>query len=181
MKITVDHLGGAYGQHDYQMRVIDGPDCAAILNFSEFEGVPHVNWIEVGAGHARQGLGAEMIRNLQARYPSVPVDFGYATADGSALIDSLDFRTERNPAYAAAIETRNRCRLLIEGFEKTYGMLKTCTAEERDRLMRTLDLWNEVSDEMDEAERIIAMEPEVLRFVVTDNGGTALSNSVMQP
>lgn len=180
MNLSVDHLGAAYGQHDYEMRVTEGEECAGVLNFSEFEGVPHVNWIQVADSHARRGIAATMIRNLQSRYPRTPIDFGYATSDGSAFIDSLAFRIEPNPAHAEAAETARRCRTLIEEFERSYERLKAASESERELMMASLDGWNEVSDALDDAERILEQEPESLRFVI-ETDDQPMSKSVMDP
>ena len=181
MNLSVDHLGASYGQHDYEMRVTEGEECAGVLSFSEFEGVPHVNWIEVAEGHARRGIAATMIRNLQSRYPRTPIDFGYATSDGSAFIDSLALRIEQNPAHVEAAETARRCRTLIEGFERSYERLKAASESERDGLMVSLEAWNEVSDALEDAERILAQQPESLRFVVIETDDQHLSELVMHP
>ncbi|NTF17665.1 hypothetical protein G6L37_04580 [Agrobacterium rubi] len=167
LKLTVDHLGMSCGQHDYEMRVTDGAMSVAVLSFCEFEGVPHVNWIQVEDGFTKRGIAGDMIRNLQARYPDTPIDFGYTTPDGTALLEGLEFRTLVNPVFETAEIAAVACRKRIAEIEAAYDRIPHLDGAEKDLLLASLKDWNEILDELEDAERILADEPKRLRFVVT--------------
>jgi hypothetical protein len=179
MELVIDHLGTAYGQHDYEMRILEEDARIAVLSFSEYRGIPHVNWIEVDDSHARRGLAATMLRNLQGRYPDVQIEFGYTTPEGTALIEGLNFRLLRNPAYAAAKEAAERSRDAISRFQSIADRLPEATEEDRLRLMGLLDGWNEASNMLDEAEEVLAREPEFFRYVDLDEATKDLSGNFM--
>jgi hypothetical protein len=179
MKLVVDHLGSAYGQHDYEMRVMDGEAVAGVLSFSEFDGTPHVNGIRVAGDSRRRGIARAMIQNLQSRYEGVPIDFGYTTADGTLMMAGLEFEEVPNLIYAAAAEERIVLSARIAGFEAAAERLKTASGAEREAIMATFEEWNEVSDALDAAEEIVAREPRFHRLVVIEDQKDELSGFVM--
>jgi hypothetical protein len=165
MELVIDHLGSAYGQNDYEMRVMDGAASAGVLSFSEFDGRPYVNGIRVEESHRHRGIASMMLRNLQRRYAGVPIDFGYTTPDGTLLLAGLSFQEVANPVYAEALERRVQLAARIEDFEASAEKLKTAVGAEREAIIATIEEWNEVSDELDDAEEIIARQPQVFRLV----------------
>lgn len=179
MKIVVDHLGSAYGQHDYEMRAMDGESVAGVLSFSEFNGTPHVNLVTVEDDHRRKGVAGSMIRNLQSRYDGVPIDFGYTTAEGTLMMAGLQFRNVPNHVYSDAEADRRALSARIAEFEAAAERLKTASASQRDAIMATIQEWNEVSYALDEAVEIVSREPRFHRLVVIEDEEAELSGLVM--
>jgi GNAT superfamily N-acetyltransferase len=181
MKLIVDHIGSAYGQHDYVMRVMDADALAGALSFSEFHGTPHVNLISVDEDHRRRGVARMMIRNLQSRYEGVPIDFGYTTVDGTLMMAGLEFRNVPNQVYSDAEAERLALSARIAAFEAAAERLRTASGAERDAIMATIEEWNEVSDALDAADEIVAREPCFHRLVVLGDEEDELSGFVMNP
>lgn len=179
MKIVVDHLGSAYGQHDYEMRAMDGESVAGVLSFSEFNGTPHVNLVTVEDDHRRKGIAGSMIRNLQSRYDGVPIDFGYTTTEGTLMMAGLQFRNVPNHVYSDAEADRRALSASIAEFEAAAERLKTASASQRDAIMATIQEWNEVSCALDEAVEIVSREPRFHRLVVIEDEEAELSGLVM--
>lgn len=179
MELVVDHLGSAYGQHDYEMRVMDGEAVAGVLSFSEFDGTPHVNGIRVEETHRLRGIARTMILNLQGRYEGIPIDFGYTTPDGTLMMAGLSFRNVSNQIYSDAEAERIVLSARIAEFEAAAERLKAASGAEREAIMTTIEKWNEVSDALDAAEEIVAREPRFHRIVVASDEEDEQSGFVM--
>lgn len=181
MELVVDHLGCAYGQHDYEMRVLDGSVPVGLLSFSEFAGRPHVNWIQVEESHIHRGIARRMIQNLQARYDGVPIDFGYTTPNGTLLVEGLRFREVPNEAYQTAQEKRLHLAARLAEYQTAADRLKTAEGKNRETILAALEDWNEVSDALETVEDILEQEPRVFRLVETDADSPEVSGFVINP
>lgn len=179
IKLVVDHLGSAYGQHDYEMRAMDGENVAGVLSFSEFNGTPHVTIVRVEDDHRRKGIARSMIRNLQSRYDGVPIDFGYTTTDGTLMMAGVQFRNVPNQIYSDAEADRTALSARIAEFEAASERLKRASVTEREAIMAMIEEWNEVSDALDKAAEIVAREPRFHRLVVIGDDGDEPSGFVM--
>jgi hypothetical protein len=165
VEIEVAHLGYSYGQHDYLIRALVAQEIAGTISFSEFDGIPHVNFIEVTEGYRRQGIALEMIRTLQRKYESVPIDFGYTTDSGTSLLQGISFIEVPNEKYSAAAERRTELQKQVEAFEAIAEMLTKADESSRSRMITQLQNWNDVLDELDQVEGVMAQEAEVYRLV----------------
>lgn len=165
MEIVLEHLGSAYGQHDYVMKaMLDGAQVGRI-EFNEYEGMPAVSWIEVDKTMRRRHVASRLVQALQMQYPTSMIAFGYSTDDGSKAISRMPWRHEINEDIQTASKLLVELRQRIEWFEMRAGELAESnpTGDVSD-----LESWNETLDMIDELERVIETQPEQFRFFDLD-------------
>lgn len=101
--------GASHGQMDMTLRMrVDGEDVGRI-DFSEFEGTPSIQMIEVPKGQRRKGYATELLRRLQEQYPDKEIDWGSLTPDGAKLRETVTFKdapTEDAPRFKELEELR---------------------------------------------------------------------------
>lgn len=92
IKLHLWHLNSHSGQNDYVVYATVDPNDTVIgkLEFSEFENVPLIKWIEVSPEYRRQGIGQKMVQRLTQEYPYHKIKWGYTTQDGMALKSKMD-------------------------------------------------------------------------------------------
>lgn len=89
-----DHLDHHHGQDDYVIYAYI-PDTKVVIGkllFSVFEGVPHINWIEVADEYKRQGIGTQLMKQLQKEFTYGKIRWGMTTPDGSELKKGIERR-----------------------------------------------------------------------------------------
>lgn len=91
---TVHHIGGTTNQHDYIVQAISRGTVVGDLSYTTFEDEVSVNYIEVY--ERGNGYGKMLLRYLQSLYPQTELNIGMTTTDGTRLIDSLTYHTEKS-------------------------------------------------------------------------------------
>lgn len=86
------------GQIDMLMQAVQGELTIGTIQYSIFEGRPHIAMIEVLEDYRRQGIATQMLRYLQDQYPNEEIVWGYLTEDGSALYQAV-VAEQPNPDY----------------------------------------------------------------------------------
>lgn len=91
------HLSGGHGQDEFALRLMRDSVTVGEISYTVYDGEVSVNMIDVYA--QRKGHGKRLLRYLQSLYPTQEINFGYTTEEGTALINSLDYSTQKSPHY----------------------------------------------------------------------------------
>lgn len=84
-----DETTGAYqGQRDGSFFATSGTETVGAIDYSDYNGVLHIQMVGVAPTHRRQGVGSTMMRELLASYPKHSIDLGMLTEEGSAFVAS---------------------------------------------------------------------------------------------
>lgn len=82
LQIRAIHRGAHHGQDDYTLEARMGDVCAGHLDYSCFQGIPKISFIEVSEGHRRRGIGTALAQALQEAYPGQEIEFGMSLKRG---------------------------------------------------------------------------------------------------
>jgi hypothetical protein len=159
------HLGYSHGQHDWRLSaLIDGAE-VGFISFCEYEGVPHVQMIEVREEWRESRIGSQMLADLQDRYDGTPMDLGMTTEDGEAFLSKLPWVVIRNTAREHDVRELERLDAIIANYEQVWlRTLKDDEAGKAAALELTKD-WNEVSDASEALMRAITEQSREFRFL----------------
>lgn len=167
MDILLEHLGSAYGQHDFILKASADGVLMGRLEFSEYLGAPSVSWLEVGEPFRRRHVATTLLHSLQERYTGIMIDLGGLTDQGWEAISRMPCRYETNTVVVEAREE-------METLQTALGRLQAHAEIVRDGTGRLEDFdfsqWNELADRLEELELLVASQPEQFRFF--DAGGT---------
>ena len=106
------------GYHDNQSDLVktmkvDGKPVGKIT-FSEYEGVPHVQYIEVSPEHRGKGYGKTLLKKLQEDYPNQEIDLGMTTDDGTKMVQGLKFKKVRTKEYPQFLKLKRLKETLVK-------------------------------------------------------------------
>lgn len=82
--------GAHHGQTDILVKAFIGDEQVGYLDYSEFEGNPYINMIEVDPTYRKKGIGEKLIMRLADRYGYSNIDWGFKTEGGLALQQKMD-------------------------------------------------------------------------------------------
>jgi GNAT superfamily N-acetyltransferase len=155
------------GQHDYSLiATVDG-DFAGSLDYSIYQGRAAVRDISVLQSKRRQGVGTALLVALQETYPDQAIMFGYTTADGTALLNSLEWRSEVNQVVADAAEEIATLTQKLRGYERRAEEVSKLPQSVRGDAVKEFDDWNEVTDRVEELEHVMNTQPAQFRYIVS--------------
>jgi GNAT superfamily N-acetyltransferase len=162
------HLGYSHGQHDWIASAsVDGTE-AGHVTFAEYEGTPYVKMIFVAEEWRRNGIATCMLSELQRRYDGVEIDFGMATDDGAALLDSQPWIVVRNAARDANLEELARLEQIIVDYRRIWAEASQGGMSARDLALDQTKDWNQLSDAAEELARCIAAQHAEFRYINVD-------------
>ncbi|NJD04440.1 MAG: DUF3846 domain-containing protein, partial [Ruminiclostridium sp.] len=98
VQIRETHLDYHNGQHDFLCEAIYNGLPVGALQYSEYEGIPHISNIEVLEDYRRKSVAAQLLQALQSKYPDKEIEWGMTTEEGTALKEAVTFEME-NDAY----------------------------------------------------------------------------------
>lgn len=165
LEIRFVHLGHAYGQHDWRLAALEEGIEVGYVTFAEYEGIPHVLMIEVAADHRRNGIGSNMVAELQRRYEGTAIDFGGLTEDGDALLASLPWIVLPNEERIAAETELERVDAVLEAHSRKWNAAVLGSEDDRAKVLKDVSDWNKLSDASEELARRLADEPSEFRYV----------------
>lgn len=142
LKFDVQSVGYHNDQHDLVLiaKTEDGTVVGKI-EYNEYQGKPHVSWIEVEPSLRKQGIGKRMIKYLQNQYPDEEIKIGGTTDLGTKFFDKLPKSFEKNERYEVLV---NRLKSLQNAETKLNKYVqKTGVSSER-----VSNLYNDINDEM---------------------------------
>jgi predicted GNAT family acetyltransferase len=85
--------GAHHGQKDLVLSAKRKDETIGYIEYSEFEGDPHISHVFVGEGERKKGVGSDLIKKLQEDYPNKEIKWGMLTPEGTALKAKLDKET----------------------------------------------------------------------------------------
>ena len=94
VEIRETHLDYHNGQHDFLCEAIYNGLPIGALQYSEYEGIPHISNIEVLEDYRRRGVATQLLQALQSKYPDKEIEWGMTTEDGTALKEAVTFEVE---------------------------------------------------------------------------------------
>lgn len=121
--ITCEALNWHHGQLDCVLRIKQCEELVGHLNYSEFEGTPKIQMINVYDGHQRRGYATQLVMALQSHYPDKEIDWGCMTDEGSCLHDALPVRMDPTPE-ARDFARLKRLRLRLDKMEAELATLR---------------------------------------------------------
>ncbi len=142
LKFDVQSVGYHNDQHDLVLiaKTEDGTVVGKI-EYNEYQGKPHVSWIEVEPSLRKQGIGKRMIKYLQNQYPDEEIKIGGTTDLGTKFFDKLPKSFEKNERYEVLVK---RLKSLQNAETKLNKYVqKTGVSSER-----VSNLYNDINDEM---------------------------------
>lgn len=151
-KFSVEMRNYSGGQSDLTLRAKVGGTEVGRIDFSEFDGAPAIQMIEVSPEFRRSGYATQMLRELQARYPEQEIDWGMLTPDGARLREAISFRdvpTSESGKFAELdalrIEESTLAKEIEQGWEQGKGV-DDQPPSIRAKVERSYEIGNEISD-----------------------------------
>jgi len=86
-----EELTGAYkGQKNLTITATKNGKVVGRLEYSEFEKIPYLNFVEVLPEYQKQNIGSDLVKELQKSYPNKKIKWGMTTPEGTRLKEALD-------------------------------------------------------------------------------------------
>lgn len=178
IRITRSVTGHHNGQTDMRMSALSDAGTLGYIDYSIYQGVPHINMIQVH--QKRQGIGTELVKELQRDFPGVEIQWGSMSEAGSALYNSLEFDMIPNNRVIRKKRLLDELKKKHDNYMQLHAKWEASAKTEKDRqefLDATHD-WNEIHDQITELETELEGEKEYTKLVKT--GQTNLSESTTE-
>ena len=136
IKILDEVIDSHHGQLDMVMTAYMGEKPVGSLQYSLYENIPHISYIEVLPEYRRQGIASRLVRNLQSQYPETEIEWGILTDDGKAFYDALTYSVE-NEEYTRRKSDYDDITQEYEEYEQRLndgGILSPLEADDMDDL-----------------------------------------------
>lgn len=164
--------GSTKGQTDITLTAKNSAgEVVGRLDYAEFDGVPNINMIEVAKGARRQGFGALLIRELQAKYPEQEINWGMLTEDGARLREAIPTRVVEDAdvkAMAAELDVLKSRYAEMEQRANRFAELDNPTADDIAKVQAETSGMNDLFDRIRDIEAEIGDRPAAKRFVITE-------------
>jgi ribosomal protein S18 acetylase RimI-like enzyme len=142
---------------------IDG-EVVGTIEYSEYNGKPHIQMINVNQDYRRKGIAKKMLQDLQSRYPEIEINWGYTTEDGTKLYESVTEKVE-NPNFDSKLfnkaeKLKKQIKELEEQKEKNFELMKefypkykdnTITQEEQEKYTDVQHAYMSLEDDIRDA------------------------------
>ena len=157
------------GKDEVYMRseFMDGDKVAGYVSFSEYQGVPHIQFIETKPGYRRQGIAAKLLKDLQKQYPGKEIDFGMTTPEGTKLLEAVTYEV-KNKEVIEKKERLNRLTKDLEKYQKKLDHLfniENPTSKQMTEMERIGDKWQSAYEESHRLEEELIGQKKSARFV----------------
>ena len=91
LKIREELRGYHHGQKDLRLLASDAAgNTVGGIDFSEYDGVPHIDMVMVRDANKRRGAGSQLIDYLAKTYEYKNIKWGMLTDEGAALKRAMD-------------------------------------------------------------------------------------------
>jgi GNAT superfamily N-acetyltransferase len=167
IEIKNQHMDSHSGQHDFSLVALMDGDFAGSLKYSIYQRRVAVHDISVLQSRRRQGVGTALLVALQETYPDQALIFGMTTTDGTALLNSMEWRTEENQVVADAAQEIAILTQKLRDYERQAEEILKLTPSERGVAMEALADWNEITDRVEELEHVMNTQPARFRYIVS--------------
>uniref|UniRef100_UPI003F494BFA GNAT family N-acetyltransferase n=1 Tax=Cupriavidus taiwanensis TaxID=164546 RepID=UPI003F494BFA len=160
------HRGTHHGQDDYTVVASIGDVRVGHLDYSYYQGVPSIAFIEVSPAHRRRGIATALAQALQAAHPQQEIEFGMLTADGAAWRRSLTMVSIPDQVVAEA-----NAELELSRREREALLSKVELGERAD-----FDRINALHDRIDEIEQELFGKSAVKQLIAITNDESNMEN-----
>ncbi|SPA23781.1 hypothetical protein CBM2633_U10125 [Cupriavidus taiwanensis] len=169
IRICSFHLSAHHGQDDYTLVASTGDVRVGHLDYSCFQGVPRISFIEVSPLHRRRGIATALAQTLQAAHPEQEIEFGMLTEDGAAWRRCLPMVSIPDQVVAEANEELELARR-----ERDALLSKIAQGERAD-----FDRINTLHDRIDEIEQEVFGKRAVKQLIALPNNEWNMEKEAM--
>lgn len=156
-----------------------GDEEIGYVEYSEYDGVPHIQYIETNEKFRGQGVATKLMQELQRQYPDKAIDFGMTTPDGTKLLDAITYKVE-NKQIKQKKKLLNKYKSELEVLQSKLDELYDIPNPTESQIQETTkigDRWDEVYGKVRQYENALRDhqllgEKEVERFVRLDDNIT---------
>jgi hypothetical protein len=148
--------GSHDGQTDGTLTAMRDGESVGRVDYTVFDGSPQISMVDVPEGMRRQGVGRELVQEMQRRFPGQEIDWGMMTDDGAALRHSLKTIEQDVPEVQAKfleLEAAVRERTALEQRSAKFDAIEHPTPEQtaahREFISQVGDRWNALHDRID--------------------------------
>jgi predicted GNAT family acetyltransferase len=162
LKFDIQSVGYHNNQHDLVLtaKTEDG-NVVGKIEYNEYQGKPHISWIEVEPLLRKQGIGKKMINFLQNQYPDEEIKIGGTTDLGTKFFDKLPKTFEKNERYDTLVKR-------LKSLQNAENRLNKYVQKTGISSERISNLYNDISDEIWQIEQELQdMSPGKTKFKET--------------
>jgi hypothetical protein len=109
-------VGVQSGQSDIRLSAYMGNKRVGYIDYTDYQGEISIKFIEVYA--KRQGIGKQLILQLQKQYPKTEIDWGMLTGDGAKLFKSIKNKLYVDRARLRKIDKLKKELKKLKGIEQ---------------------------------------------------------------
>ena len=114
------HKDHVYGQDEFSLRAYFNKDIIGYLDYSVYEDIPTIKYLEVKNEFRRMGIGTHLLKELQRLYPNTEIQQGMTTDDGTQFVKSLNTQFVPNDQYNDLMEKKRRLEIQLNTIEKEF-------------------------------------------------------------
>lgn len=170
---VLDEVTGAHnGQVDGTLRATVDGQPAGYLDYTVYEGRPEISMVEVADEMRRQGIGAELVRELQRKFPDAEVGWGMMTPEGAALREALPKIVQEVASVRAKVselESATAERTALEARAEEFDQVENPTPEQAAQRQQwfaeAAPRWNELHDRIEALESEVRGEPLIKTLI----------------
>ena len=150
---TTESVDGPRGQFNRKLRAhVDGV-VVGHIDYSEYEDVTQVTFIDVSENFRRNGYGTALVLKLQSDYPGIEIKWGLLTEDGAKFYESIPKFFIENEEYKAKSEELKSVMSKLSKYSAlsdAFFRIQTPTDEQREKFQALTSNWNDLHDLKDE-------------------------------
>lgn len=159
--------GHHHGQSDLTLIAsIDG-QIAGKIEYSVYNDVPSVQYIEVSPEFRRQKIGTKLMQKLQAEFPDVEIEVGGLTPDGAALYKSLPKEITPVPEVVSMRKELEAINLKLAEYQKMADSYWAGdkTNDKRMEFLNAISNWDDLRNQAEELEDKLRGTKETLTLI----------------
>ena len=155
LTFRTDTRGYRSGQSDLTLRAYDDGEEVGHIDYSVYNGEPHVQMIAVPT-KKRRGYATAMVHQLQSEFSDTEINMGGLTDDGSALLGSIPQDVRHNPEYQEKEQRLAQVKAELGRYQAIADAFDADPTEDnRQKLLRLGDDWNDLHQEEWELEQAL--------------------------
>jgi hypothetical protein len=143
-------IGYSHGQSDMSLIAFSGKVPVGKLDYSEYEESPSVKMLEVPNEYRRQGIGTQLLKQLQKKYPNKEIDLGMLSDDGAALIKTVNRKFIPNKSFE---KLNNRLEFIKNEINRIKKMSDNGNYSENSKLNDFHDEKYEIEDKLNDIKK----------------------------
>ena len=146
LTFKTDSRGYSHGQSDLTLRAYDNGEEVGHIDYSVYNGEPHVQMIAVPR-KKRRGYATAMVHQLQSEFPDTEIDMGGLTDDGSALLASIPQDVIHNAEYREKLQRLEQVKAELARYgEMADAFHANPTDHARQEIALVANHWSDLHD-----------------------------------